>query len=850
MMKNIRYAFITVLSLMLSTICSAQDELGQVIINELVPNNVNTVYDEDYRFPEGWVELYNTTDQDIDIMGWYLTKKKSEPTMWRIPDHCVIPSHGYVVIYLDETEEELEQSGFFHADFSLENISGMLYLVRDDGSIEDFIERYENAPINHSYGRCVSDPTLWVWFEQSTPMKPNGSDCEVREVAPDVSFDVQGGLFYQPIKLTLQAPYPFENNIRYTLDGTEPTIKSALYIHPIDIDSSTVVKAKVIKGISVLTKPANVNTYILMDRKIDIPVMALTFEPDYLWDDTLGIYVVGKTGVYDDAIGGPCNYRTNRRRPLNLEYYVDNKQVLNQLCEARIAGGFTRGEPIKSLKIYAKRRYGEKYFPYKFFAEKDSKEKEGYRSIFLRNGGNDAQLTILKDAFLQKFAGGKVNLDYQACQSVVVFMNGQYWGIENIREMDNDDYILSNYGIEAVDVFKNYELKDGTYDAYNELCEFLSQPNFSHEKLCSLVDVDEFLNYMSLQAFVGNYDWPNNNHVFWRDRNNGKWRWIVKDLDGGFGYWPSSTNADIRGVNLNPFNFLSRTDPYFSFGNNEWATRLLEQILSDPIVQRQYIERIAIQLGDIFHKSELYHVIDSMTSIIANEIPYHKDRWGQPQTVWDACIQQMPEWIEYRHDILYGMLSQYYSLGKEIPLTISSLLDGDVKYGNLFLGGEKLYRDRFDGKWFQNDSILVEATPYVFDKVFLKWVVLSTDEMGDTLRREFFDHKLAVKINEETSFSLSAVYTTDQVGVFSAEDVKPSLTYYPNPVEDELHVQVRSSNVSSVEILDVAGRSIRKMNVGGNSFVINMSSLQSGVYLLVVRFSDSNGQSVYKVTKL
>ena len=109
-----------------------------------------------------------------------------------------------------------------------------------------------------------------------------------------------------------------------------------------------------------------------------------------------------------------------------MEYFVEGERVVNQLCEARIAGGWPRVEKIKGLKIYAKKRYGNKYFSYKFFPEKESKEEEGYRCIYLRNGGNDAQMTIVKDAFLQKLSGGKVDVDYQTCQPVIVYLNGQY----------------------------------------------------------------------------------------------------------------------------------------------------------------------------------------------------------------------------------------------------------------------------------------------------------------------------------------------------------------------------------------------------------------------------------------
>ncbi|MBR4713526.1 MAG: CotH kinase family protein [Paludibacteraceae bacterium] len=848
-MKNILYTLFMFTGLIGWIVCNAQDTQKEIFINEIMPNNVNTVIDEDYKFPEGWVELYNTTDHDINIKGWYLSHKKSNPLMWEIPVQCVIPSHGYRIIYTDK--EETTTSEHIHADLDMDNTSGKLYLIRNDGTIEDETPKYKDAPINHSYGRCQSDTSSWIWFEDATPMQPNQEDCLDRETAPDVEYDVQGGIFYKSLTVKLTAPNPYEHNIHYTLDGSEPTEQSPLYTSPITINNTTVVKAKIIKE-DILTKTSNANTYIITDRDIQIPILSLSLNPEYLWDDTLGIYCVGKTGYYDDGVGGPSNYRTNRRRPLNMEYFVEGERVINQLCEARISGGWTRNEEVKSLKIYAKKKYGNKYFGYKFFAEKDAKEEGGYRSILLRNGGNDAQLLIMKDAFSQKFSGGKVDVDYQACQSVAVYLNGQYWGIENIREPDNDDYFTSNYGVEDIDLYENYKLKEGTSEAYDELCEFLSHPNFSHEKLCSLVDVNEFLNYMSLQAFVGNYDWPSNNHIFWRDRNNGKWRWLLKDLDAGFGYWTPSSNAEIRGVNFNPFNFLSRTDPYFKYGNNENATRLLEQILSDPIVRRQYIERISVQLGDIFHKSEIYHTIDSITAIIADEFPYHRSRWGLFQNTWNSCFEGMPKWIEQRNDKLYEMLAEYYSLGKTMPLTIRSSVEKEEegKLGNLRLCGEVLYRDRFDGRWFQDDSITIEAAPQMNDRVFTRWIIASTDKNNRSNIQELYDNKLTIKTGKKSSYAITAVYEENENRYSPIKAHGTIVSYYPNPVKDKLHIELDLAGFCTLELSDITGHTIKKQDAISDHHVMDMSKLQPGVYFLHITNMGEKEKKTYKIIKI
>ena len=366
MRNNISHILTILVYFTFGAICTAHGAGKGIIINEIMPNNVNTVIDEDYKFPEGWVELYNKTDRDIDIKGWYLSDKRTDLFLWKIPVKCVIPSHGYKIIYTDKIDTT--SSEHIHANINMGNTNGCLYLTRADGEVEDETQRYTDAPINHSYGRCPSDTSSWVWFEHATPLRANSDDCTERESAPDVEFSVQGGIYHGSLTVKLTAPDPYGQSIRYTLDGSEPTEQSPLYSQPITIDSSTVIKAKAIKD-DILSKPSNVNTYILTDREMHLPIISLSLDPEYLWDDTLGIYVEGKTGVYyREGFGDPCNYRTNRRRPLNMEYFVDGERVINQLCEARIAGGWPRVERQKGMKIFAKKRYGSSHFPYKFFS--------------------------------------------------------------------------------------------------------------------------------------------------------------------------------------------------------------------------------------------------------------------------------------------------------------------------------------------------------------------------------------------------------------------------------------------------------------------------------------------------
>ena len=183
----------------------------------------------------------------------------------------------------------------------------------------------------------------------------------------------------------------------------------------------------------------------------------------------------------------------------------------------RISGGGSRYEhEQKSFIIYANKRFGTKRYYYPFFNGKSSVEKgNGYKSLVVRNAGNDCSRAFLRDAFIQNLYGGKTNVDYLAYQPVIVYINGEYWGIQNIRERSEDDYYLANYNLEqdAIDMYDNNQLQNGTETAFNALKNLVSG-SFTYEELNEHIDVDNYLRYNVLYLFVWNPDWPGNNNVF------------------------------------------------------------------------------------------------------------------------------------------------------------------------------------------------------------------------------------------------------------------------------------------------------------------------------------------------
>lgn len=219
-----------------------------------------------------------------------------------------------------------------------------------------------------------------------------------------------------------------------------------------------------------------------------------------------------------------------------------------------------------------------------------------------------------------------------------------------------------------------------------------------------------------------------------------------------------------------------------------------------------------------------------------------------PQYTWDSCFVHMPRWIEYRNDILYRMLSEYYSLGKTIPLTIKSTLEDEGKKGNLSLCGERLYRDRFDGRWFQDDSITIEAAPQVNGQRFEKWLALCTDKGNEVNTQYLYDNKITIKTGKKRSYSFTAIYVDDD-GESTIHPSNRVITYFPNPVKDKLYIRLDMMGACLLELTDVTGRVVLSEHAISDIHTMNMNGLQPGVYFLHAVSGEVKEKKAYKIIK-
>ena len=699
-----------------TSVASPVPTRAQVIINELMQSNIDCVMDDINEFPDSWVELYNSGTTAVNLNTLSISDKNDPTKAWTLPDKTLQPG-SHILVYCDKEEQGL------HTPFRLESGKGCAVYLFYNGEVIDKVEGLKKQPApNIAYGRKTDGSDSWGYMTTPTPAAANcGSTCKDILGAP--IFSEKGKVMKdgKPFNLQLSLPDGAEGaEIRYTTDGTEPTRTSYLYQQPISISKTTVVKAKLFLD-GMLSPRATAQSYIFFPRDITLPVISISTNRKYLYDNKIGIYVDGN---YQPA---KKNYEFDWRRPINIEFFFEPEQdsQINQLCEARIMGGATRGSARKSLAVYANKRFGEKRLNYEFFPE-DRPGITDFKSIALRNSGNDFDYLYQRDAIIQLNTARHCDIDFQAYRPAIVYFNGEYMGMLNIRERSNEDNIYTNYdGLEDLDMFENWwELKEGTWDNYNAFKNFYAEHGHTLAEYDKWMDTMEFLNLMLVNLYYNNRDFPGNNIVMWRPRSeDGRWRWIMKDTDFGLGlYGVSASYNSIKWV------YDPNYDPDTNWANQYDHTRLFRRLMDDADFKREFIDRAAIYMGDWLNERGTRAVWDPLYDAIKYEYPYHRELINKWWPKYDDELNNARSWIAQRTGYFYKYIADYYGLGSPLPLTINKTTgESERAEMEITFNGVKLSEALFDGKFFKDRRVNLSGKSLREGYTITGWKVTTKD---------------------------------------------------------------------------------------------------------------------------
>jgi hypothetical protein len=515
------------------------------------------------------------------------------------------------------------------------------------------------------------------------------------------------GFYSKPF--TIQLKSNKEDHIYYSLDGSVPTLSSLLYTGEISINPrlgeknylseiptsprwlppmDDVFKGTVLRAIVVDNKNHKskelIRTFFIDERsfkRYSVPVVAITVNENDFFGYKHGIYVLGKSyGDKDNYIrkGIPLNlpwweYPSNylmrgddAERFAHLEFFEPTgKMGFESNVGIRIHGNATRGYAQKSLRICFKEKYGQAILKYNLFPENKIKQ---FNSFLLRNSGNDWDKTMFRDGLMQSLMKDSY-IDIQADRPCVVFFNGEYWGIHNLRERFDENYLANKYHI-SVDSITILELngiisygKKGEEETFKNLLTFVKQNDLSvksnYEFVKKQIDIRSFIDFLIANIFYCNGDWPNNNVKFWRFKTSfkedslytkdGRWRWMLYDTDWGFGYNSQSTPE---------CNLLEKAAKTGSVGV------MFSGLMKNEEFTDQFTKRFQYLLNTVFSSKNLLSEIDKMERIMAPEIQEQIDRWRAIRSYnkWLENVEVLRDFAKKRPEIQAAQLNSFFNL--------------------------------------------------------------------------------------------------------------------------------------------------------------------------------------------
>ena len=549
--------------------------------------------------------------------------------------------------------------------------------------------------------------------------------------------------------------------IRCTFDGSFPTQNSEQITEAKQITENTVIRcSEFVNGQAMDT---TTQTYFI-NESVSMPVVAITVNHHDMFDSTDGLYATGNLtgggigsgfGNWGNAGGGgnvtddnnpkctePCkgaNFWSDKELPAHVEYFENGSSTKTKNWEIdagiSIIGNWSRYKPKKSVAIKMDNdNYGDKVLKYSLF--KTRPEAKKIKSFNLRNNGNRFWTDYIGDAMMTALMEG-TDVDYQRSRQVVVFYNGEYFGIHDLRERLNRNFVETNYGIDSksinmIKITGTGLEASGTNGAstteYQQLYSEVTSTNYAgennekYEQIKSKLNVNSFAQYMFAEMYFHNGDWPTNNVRAWGG-NGHPFKFVAFDTDHGFGFSPGISGFDVDGQNM--FDWVlgakqsSTGNGGFGggFGGGMWGGMgggasagpgtMLSKLLDNPDFKRLFINNACILLNSYLTYEKVQSTVQSMMATIpSSERSRDEKRWPRNQSnfTWDPTGDKLIAYAKNRSEKIKQEMVSRFDLQNEVTVTIAASGNGKI-----LVDGMNLPSKNYQGKFFSNNELQLTA---------------------------------------------------------------------------------------------------------------------------------------------
>ncbi|MDC0303664.1 CotH kinase family protein [Flavobacteriales bacterium] len=788
--------------------------VGQVKINEACSSNNNIILDFDGDSRD-WLELYNEEEAPIDLSGYFLTDSRNDTTKWQIQSGS-IPALGHLLIFA--SGKDRPSGNELHTSFKLSQGGETVRLFDPNLFLVDSIS-IPFISTDLSYGAVTDGNSVRGYFDLPTPNASNNTSISSNHIiAYAPKFNKPTGVYQQQFSVEVGSNDQ-GSIIRYSLDGSDPDTTSSVYTAPISVTETIVLKARVYKEGLIASTTTTANFLFLENQTI--PIVCLSTDPDYFFDFETGIYVAGPNAEPEFPHYG-ANYWSDTEVPINVQWIDDYGRLgFDQKLGARIHGGSTsRTRPMRSLRLLADDKYGKDEIEYSIFRNKIQPINKRF---LLRNSGSDYLKTMFRDGFIHNvFIDADLHVDAVSYNPVEVYLNGEFWGIHNVREKVDRYYVQYNFGVDDdnIDMLEEQDqVMEGDYIAFDTMeaqlldQDLTVQSNFQIAD--SLFDVLNIADYYISQTYINNLDWPYNNLKYWRERVDGaKWRYIIFDLD-----------ATLGGVTFAPAEFNSLERALGSFGDDNRHILIFRKLLENENYRQYFINRYCDLTNTAFSPKEFSRAAESAAARIEKVIPKHFDRWSPELNDWEEQVSIVKEYVQERPSHAINQLQAFFNLEKQSNIQLNVY---PPQAGRMNLNSISIRNFPFDGVYFEDVPItvgVVENQGFTFSH----WETNRADMNGSSAYSRLF-----FPVEGDT---VTAVFTGNST--FTSFDI------YPNPASESATAKfvLDKKQLAELYLVDLNGQTKYKLyseNLfsGTHEVKFNLPARLEGVYILVLLTED------------
>lgn len=674
--------------------------LSQVVINEFCFANYSD-YAVGGEF-EDWVEFYNPSAGVVNIGGYWLSDDALNPMKYQIPATVTVPGNGYKLILVSGVGAyNPAYLGQTNTSFKVTQSNGEDLVFSDPAG--NIIESYDFATIspnqiNQSYGRVPNGSgSFLIQTNPSQGAANSGATGTGYAIRPTI--DIQAGYYVAPITVTLATTEP-GGTIYYTTNGSQPSNTSNTYTGPINLSTTTVLRAIVYSPTAgILPSFTETNTYFFGNDNHTIPVVSIS--------------------------GTTLDGGWNGNELTNLEFFQNGAFLVESHGDSNEHGNDSNAYGQRGFDYVTRDALG--YDDKLEHPMLHTSPRQSYQRLIFKAAANDnypfsGDGAHVRDAYVCELSRlGNLHLDERKTRSCIVYINGQYWGVYEIREkVDDTDYTKRYYDQPAgnVDFLKTWGATWTEYAAapgfnpqtqWNTLVSFITTNSMAtqanYDYVLTQYNTMSLIDYFILNGYTVCTDWLNWNTSWWKGTNplgdGRRWRYALWDNDATFGHYINYTGVSSTQPTADPCQIESE-------GNvgGQGHIPVLNALFDNPDFFADYIQRYAELSNTIFSCDRMIEVLDSMIVVIDPEMTRHTQRWGGNVTTWNNNVQAMRDFILARcSSEIIGGIADCYDV---VPYNVTFQIDG---VGEIIVGETHFTPNElpFSGTYFGDLEIDIEA---------------------------------------------------------------------------------------------------------------------------------------------